>query len=138
MATCQFALESFSEAHASLETALELARAHGTTTIADYRQLAEILNNLGCLSYMSGQPEGAMRFEESLEAQSLAAKNSLYAGSKFSCHSGEFQYRCLPFSLSITLPRSLRSKHSFLFSRIFLYHHSICRLREETLDSLLS
>jgi Flp pilus assembly protein TadD len=89
MATCQFALKDFSRAHSNLEEALSLS-GHNTETVLDYRQVAEILNNLGCLSYMGGRPDKAARlFQESLQAQATAVDDSLYTGTKFSCHSGE-------------------------------------------------
>jgi tetratricopeptide (TPR) repeat protein len=89
MATCQFALEDFSRAHSNLEEALSLS-GHNTENVLDYRQLAEILNNLGCLSYMGGKPDKAkILFQESLQAQAIARDDSLYTGTQFSCHSGE-------------------------------------------------
>jgi tetratricopeptide (TPR) repeat protein len=89
MATCQFALDDFPRAHSNLEEALSLS-GHNTPEVLDYPQLAEILNNLGCLAYMGGRPGKAVRlFEESLEAHSIASSHSLYLGSKFSSHSGE-------------------------------------------------
>jgi Tfp pilus assembly protein PilF len=95
MATCQFALEDFAQAHSNLEEALSLS-GHNTETVLDYSQLAEILNNLGCLSYMGGKPGKAMRlFQESLQAQAIASDNLLYTGTKFSCHSGESELRSL-------------------------------------------
>jgi Tfp pilus assembly protein PilF len=89
MATCQFALEDFPRAHSNLEEALSLS-GYNTETVSDYRQLAEILNNLGCLSYMGGKPDKAKAlFKESLQAQAIAADDSLYTGTQFSWHSGE-------------------------------------------------
>lgn len=89
MAICQYALEHFPQAQVSLEDALELSTTHAKT-LTDNLQLAEIRNNLGCLLYLSGQTEKAIPlFAESLNAQSLASDLSLYAGSKFSCHSGK-------------------------------------------------
>jgi hypothetical protein len=56
--------------------------------LSDHRQVAEILNNLGCLSYMGGEIERAMLFfKESLKVQTTASDHSMYIGSKFSCHS---------------------------------------------------
>jgi len=86
MSICRYALEDFPSAHAGFEEALGLARGN-KNTLADYRQLAGILNNLGCLAHMCGQTERAMELlEESLDAQNYAADKSLYAGSRFSCH----------------------------------------------------
>lgn len=86
MAICRFAVEDFASAHTGLEEALSLTRGN-IKTLADHRQLAEILNNLGCLMYMCGQTENAMKhLEEALDIQSFVAGQSLYAGSKFACH----------------------------------------------------
>ena len=88
MAMCRFALGELAEAQSALGEALSHAR-EKLSRISDYRQLAEILNNLGCLFYVAGQREQAMKsFLESLEVHSEAAEFSLYAGSRFSCHSG--------------------------------------------------
>lgn len=55
--------------------------------MSDYRQLAECLNNIGCLSYRNGNIELAeAQFTEALECQAIVAQNSLYAGSKYSSH----------------------------------------------------
>jgi hypothetical protein len=89
MATCQFALEDFPRAHSNLEEALSLS-GYKTETVLDYRLLAEILNNLGCLSYMGGKPDKAkILFQESLQAHAIARDDLLYTGTQFSCHSGE-------------------------------------------------
>ena len=54
----------------------------------DYCQLGEILNNLGCLSYMCGQPSKAMKlFREALDVQLAVLNSTLYGGSKYSAHS---------------------------------------------------
>lgn len=81
---CRFALEDYSDAFIDLKLALTLTR-ENTKSLSDYRQLAEILNNLGCLSYMGGELEKAMLFfREAVKIQSIASENSLYIGSKFS------------------------------------------------------
>lgn len=87
LATCRFAMDNFADAHTNLEMALALAGSKARTT-NDYCQLGEILNNLGCLSYMSGQPTKAMKlFRESLDVQLAVLNSTLYGGSKFSAHS---------------------------------------------------
>ena len=87
LATCRFAMDSFADAHTSLELALSLAGSEAKTS-KDYFQLGEILNNLGCLSYMCGQPTKAMRlFRESLDVQLALLNSSLYGGGKYSTHS---------------------------------------------------
>lgn len=86
-ATCRFALGEYSTAYPELEQALVLAR-NEVRTVADHRQIAEILNSLGCLSYMGGEIEQAMTcFQESLKTQTKASDFSMYVGSKFSCQS---------------------------------------------------
>jgi hypothetical protein len=51
--------------------------------------LFKVLNNLGCLSYMFGRIEMAISYlEESLDLQGRIAEQSLYIGSRFSCHNG--------------------------------------------------
>jgi Tfp pilus assembly protein PilF len=87
MAVCMFALENFEGANAKMDEALGLSEG-SIATLADHYLLAEILNNLGCLSYVSGQPDKAMELlEESLRVQLFASDHSLYVGSKFSSHS---------------------------------------------------
>lgn len=49
----------------------------------------QVLNNIGCLWYLSGRVELAIAyFEESLDLQSRIAEQSLYVGSRYSCHNG--------------------------------------------------
>jgi hypothetical protein len=80
-------LEDYSTAYPELEKALLLSR-EAVHTASDHRQVAEILNNLGCLSYMGGEIERAMLFfRESLKVLTTASELSMYFGSKFSCHS---------------------------------------------------
>lgn len=56
-------------------------------SLDDYRQLAEILNNLGCLSYIGGKVDRAsMYFNESLSAHAKVTSKSMYLGSRFSSH----------------------------------------------------
>ena len=87
LATCRFATDNFADAHTNLEMALALAGSKARTT-NDYCQLGEILNNLGCLSYMCGQPTKAMKlFRESLDVQLAVLNSTLYGGSKYSAHS---------------------------------------------------
>ena len=84
---CRFALEDYTEAYSDLHDALSLSRTI-TKSLSDYRQLAEILNNLGCLSYLGGELEKAMVFlREANKIQMIASDNSLYIGSKFSSQS---------------------------------------------------
>ncbi|CAB9499805.1 repeat-containing protein [Seminavis robusta] len=87
LATCRFAMDNFADAHTSLELALALAGSKAKTT-NDYCQLGEILNNLGCLSYMCGQPSKAMKlFREALDVQLAVLNSTLYGGSMYSAHS---------------------------------------------------
>ena len=86
-AVCQFARENFEAAGRDLQNALTLARGN-LETLPDRRLCAEILNNLACISYMCNfhtKPTALLR--ESLEMQLSVSDDSLYCGSKFSCHS---------------------------------------------------
>ena len=83
LAVCLFALNDFGTAHAQLENALELAR-RNATTLEDRMQMAEILNNLGCLTYMCGQPIAASQFfKDSLDVQFEVLSESLYCDDPF-------------------------------------------------------
>jgi tetratricopeptide (TPR) repeat protein len=87
VAICLFALENFAKAQDTLREALLLSRGK-MATLPDRRQCAEILNNLACLCYTCGEPMEAFDlFSESLEIPLAVAEDSLYLGSKFSCHS---------------------------------------------------
>ena len=78
LATCHYALNEFAEAHAKFEVALEYAR-NEANDIDDRMQMAEILNNLGCLAYMCGQPAAANTFfRESMDVQFNLMGQSLY------------------------------------------------------------
>ena len=82
-AICRFALDDYSTAYSEMEEALLHAREE-TTTLADHRQLAEILNNLGCLAYLGGKIDRAtLYFRESLMIQNVVSEQSIYLGSKF-------------------------------------------------------
>lgn len=86
MATCLFALEDFPNAHSSLEVAASLAK-DSCSSLVDHCQLGEVLNNLGCLCFMCGEMVTASQlFSDSIGVFSAAADNSLYVGSKYSCH----------------------------------------------------
>ena len=78
LATCHYAVNEFAEAHAKFEIALEYAR-NDSKGITDRMQMAEILNNLGCLAYMCGQPSAASAFyRESMDVQFNLMGQSLY------------------------------------------------------------
>jgi hypothetical protein len=80
MAVCRYAINEFGEAHAKLEQALTFAR-RSCITIEDRMLVAEILNNLGCLAYMSGQPVAANSlYRDSMDVQFGVLSDSLYAG----------------------------------------------------------
>jgi tetratricopeptide (TPR) repeat protein len=80
MAVCRYAMNEFEEAHAKLEQALAYAR-RSCTAIEDRMLVAEILNNLGCLAYMCGQPVAANSFyRDSMDVQFGVLSDSLYAG----------------------------------------------------------
>ena len=80
-AICLYAGNEFAEAHAKLEQALVYARKN-SQDLGDRMQMAEILNNLGCLAYMCGQPVVANTFfRESLDVQFAVLSHSLYLSS---------------------------------------------------------
>ena len=79
-ALCEFALENYSSAHDELERVLQTGKGN-CRSVTDFVQIAEILNNLGCLSFMCSEPGTAMRlFTESLEVQNAVLSHSLYGG----------------------------------------------------------
>lgn len=84
-AICRFALGDYAAAYSELEETLLVAREEANTLSA-FRELAEILNNLGCLSYLGGKLErGLLYFQRALEIHELVSTRSMYAGSKFAC-----------------------------------------------------
>lgn len=85
-AACRFAAGDYVGAFTEMEEALLLAREE-LVSLDDYRQLAEILNNLGCLSYIGGKVDrAAMYFNESLSVHTKVTSKSMYLGSRFSSH----------------------------------------------------
>jgi len=86
-AISQIAQGDLEGAKVELRIARELSEKN-KETISDYRQLAEILNTMGCLSFEFGQIKEAKDFfQKSLTVQEIVSEKSLYAGSKFSCQS---------------------------------------------------
>jgi hypothetical protein len=80
-------MDEYETAHKSLEQVLELSKNH-LAGLTDFMQVAEVLNNLGCLSFMCGQSGSAMTmFKECLEIQTAVLKQSLYSGPRFAGHS---------------------------------------------------
>lgn len=76
-------MDEYDTAHKSLEGVLELSKNH-LAGLTDFMQVAEVLNNLGCLSFMCGQSEAAMTmFKECLDIQTSVLKQSLYSAPKF-------------------------------------------------------
>ena len=76
-------MDDYETAHKSLEVVLELSKNH-LAGLTDFMQVAEVLNNLGCLSFMCGQTSSAMAmFKECLEIQTAVLKQSLYCGPRF-------------------------------------------------------
>lgn len=87
IALCRFALGHFSKAHAALELCLEAAKGQ-IKTFMDFSLIAEIMNNLGCLAFMGGDPKAAMdMFVETLKVQQSVMSHSLYSGSVLAGHS---------------------------------------------------
>ena len=82
---CKFALQDFEEARRDLRNALVLARAKfEEDSLSCRRQLAEIINNIACLSYICDEPKHVLPLlQESLEIQMEISNHSLYIGSKF-------------------------------------------------------
>lgn len=98
LAVCRYALNEFAEAHAGLEEALACAKRRRSTTLEGRLQVAEILNNLGCLAYMSGQPTtAATYYRDSMDIQFGALSDSLYLGNATSGQS---------ISLNISIARA--------------------------------
>ena len=98
LAICRYALNEFAEAHAGLEEALSIAKRRRSTTLEGRLQVAEILNNLGCLAYMSGQPAAAgAYYRDSMDIQFGALSDSLYLGNATSGQS---------ISLNISIARA--------------------------------
>jgi len=98
LAVCRFALNEFAEAHSGLEEALACAKRRRSTTLEGRLQIAEILNNLGCLAYMSGQPTTASSYyRDSMDIQFGALNDSLYLGNAMSGQS---------ISLNISIARA--------------------------------
>jgi tetratricopeptide (TPR) repeat protein len=86
IAVCFYAKNDFEEAHKRLEEVLELSKNH-LAGLTDFMQIAEILNNLGVLSFMCGQSEAAMTmFKECSEIQNAVLKQSLYGGPRLGGH----------------------------------------------------
>lgn len=87
-AICHFAMEDYTTAYSELELALSLSR-DNIHTLSDHRQIAEVLNNLGSLSYMGGEIERSMLlFRESIKVLTRAVDFAMYSSeSKFDSHS---------------------------------------------------
>mmetsp|Transcript_45045 Transcript_45045/g.109505 ORF Transcript_45045/g.109505 Transcript_45045/m.109505 type:complete len:1183 (+) Transcript_45045:24-3572(+) len=81
LAVCRYALNEFAAAHQAFEEALFHAR-RTSESLEDRIQVAEILNNLGCLAYMCGNPAAANAFyRDAMDVQFRALSDSLYTGS---------------------------------------------------------
>jgi tetratricopeptide (TPR) repeat protein len=111
-AVCRIALKDFSNAVDDLQLALSLSRKQ-TSTLADHRQLAEILNNLGCLAFITGDAEKARQhFGEALDLLSVASDNSIYVGSKFSSHTATLNSSIIKANVAFLLLSSRDAKQS--------------------------
>jgi hypothetical protein len=98
LTVCRYALNEFAEAHAGLEEALACAKMRQSATLEGRLQVAEIMNNLGCLAYMSGQPTTASTYyRDSMDIQFGALSDSLYLGNATSGRS---------ISLNISIARA--------------------------------
>jgi hypothetical protein len=86
MALCLFSLGDFPGAHSNLEYAANLGK-DNLDNLADLCQFAEILNNIACLAFMCGEMRTtAERLQQCRALLNVLAGNSLYIGSKYSCH----------------------------------------------------
>jgi tetratricopeptide (TPR) repeat protein len=80
-------MEDYTTAYSELELALSLSR-ESVHTLSDHRQVSEVLNNLGCLSYMGGEIERSMLFfRESINILNSAVDFATYSESKLESHS---------------------------------------------------
>jgi tetratricopeptide (TPR) repeat protein len=86
IALCHYALGDIQEAKGGFEVVIEQSkRCH--PKMSDFMQISEILNNLGCISFKSNQPETALLlFRDALEIQQSVMKQSLYGGPKLVAH----------------------------------------------------
>jgi tetratricopeptide (TPR) repeat protein len=79
-------LEDFDASHAEFETALSLGK-RNCQGLTDFIQIAEILNNLGVLTFMCGDQDASLNhFKESLQVQHAMLSHSLYGGSNIMGH----------------------------------------------------
>jgi tetratricopeptide (TPR) repeat protein len=87
IAVCYYAMDDYKEAHKGLEEVLDLSKNH-LAGLADFMQIAEILNNLGVLYFMCGQSGAALTmFKECFEIQNAVLKHSIYSGPRLGGHS---------------------------------------------------
>ena len=92
---CHYALKDFWKARTMLVGALELCK-DKQQSVSDYMQLAEILNNLGCLSFLLNHPIAAKKMiKESVQVQLAIQTHMVYIGNKQSRYSA-----CLNMSVT--------------------------------------
>jgi len=134
IAMCHYALGDFSKAHKGLELCLESAKVH-CKTITDFIQIAEILNNLGCLSFMCGESDVSMEmFTESLDVQQSVLNYSLYDKSNLSGHTSSLHVSVTQANMAFL--RMCTSDHSMalgLFEAALLTQQVLLYDTHETL-----
>ena len=73
-------------AHAELEQALSLSKSN-CKGVTDFMQVAEVLNNLGVLTFLCGDPGKSLKlFQESLQFQHAIISHSLYDSFVLAAH----------------------------------------------------
>jgi Tetratricopeptide repeat len=89
----------------------------------------QVLNNLGCLFYLRGSLDTAVTyFEESLDLQSRIAEQSLYVGSRFSCHNGSLNATITKGNLGLlALATGDPSMSITAFEAALRVSHTFCR-----------
>ena len=89
----------------------------------------QVLNNLGCLFYLRGSLDTAVTyFEESLDLQSRIAEQSLYVGSRFSCHNGTLNATITKGNLGLlALATGDPSMSITAFEAALRVSHTFCR-----------
>jgi tetratricopeptide (TPR) repeat protein len=127
LAMCHFALGHWTRAHSNLELCLRFAKSR-RKRMTDYLQIAEILNNMGCVTFMGGDVEAAKVFLlESSNLQRAVMNHDLYEGSVLSSHATTLNFSITYANVAFllmdsheyvsaisSLEKSLRMQQTFL------------------------
>lgn len=120
-------MNQFSDAHKQYEEALACAK-KSCSTLDDRVQIAEILNNLGYLAYMSGQPEEANNyFVHCMDVQVQALSESLYESSQIMSQSISLNVSIVRANIGFVkmvtkaLPSSITALENALMVSIYCY-----------------